>query len=231
MRKTRENCGRREKPTPESVPGPRSPVFRPQYFCLFPFAFYFLICLFLPSLILAGHGFSSSFGNIEWLPEPGRTPDSALYRLDAVREEGKLFLARTDAEKVRLCLTFAREKLAELEAMVKAEKADAAKIATERYHLYVDRAQQLTTESTNDKESLADLMANAFLEHQYILSVIYEELPASTRAVILEVIAAAQEKYQVGTKLLSAKKKGALFFKEEEVRWSVQMATRVGEGE
>src|SRR5262249_12248210 len=142
---------------------------------------------------------------------------------------GKLFLAQTDEAKVRLCLTFAREKLAELEAMVKAEKAEAAKIAAERYHLYVDRAQQLTVESTKDKEVLADLMANALLEQQYILSVIYEDLPASTRSIVPEVITAAQERYQAVTKLLPPKKKGALFFKEEEVRWSVQMATRVEE--
>jgi hypothetical protein len=113
--------------------------------------------------------------------------------------------------------------------MVKTEKTEAAKIAAERYRLYVDRAQQLTIESTSDKESLADLMANAFLEHQYMLSVIYEELPASTRTVVTEVIAAAQERYQIVTRLLSPKKKGALFFKEEEVRWSVQMATRTEE--
>lgn len=212
-----------------SAPGPRSPVFGPQYFCLLPFTFCLLLCPFLPSLAFAGHGFSSTFGNIEWLPEPGRTPDGALYRLDAVREAGQLLLARTDDAKVRLCLTFAREKLAELEAMVKAEKVDAAKTAMERYFLYVNRAWQLTTESTTEKEALADLMANAFLEHQYILSVIYEELPASTRAVLFEVIAAAQEKYQGVIKLLSPKKKGALFFKEEEVRWSVQMATRLEE--
>ena len=186
-------------------------------------------CTGFSSPTLAGHGFASSFSNIEWLPEPGRTPDSALYPLDAAQEEGQLLLARTDEASIRLCLTFAREKLAELEAMVKAEKAKAAKIAMERYRLYVDRAQQLTSESTSDKESLADLMANALLEHQYMLSVIYEELPASTRAAVLQVITAAQEKYQVVTKLLSPKKKGALFFKEEEVRWSVQMATRTEE--
>jgi len=181
------------------------------------------------SSAFAGHGFASAFTNIEWLPEPGRTPDSALYQLDAAREEGHLFLTQTEEEKVRLCLTFAREKLAELEAMVKAEKADAAKIAAERYRLYIDRAQQLMVESTKDKEVLADLMANALLEHQYILSVIYEELPATTRSIVPEVIAAAQERYQAVTKLLSPKKKGALFFKEEEVRWSVQMATRAEE--
>src|SRR5688500_5046162 len=39
-----------------------------------------------PSFTFAGHGFASAFGNIEWLPAPGRTPDGVLYRLDAIRE-------------------------------------------------------------------------------------------------------------------------------------------------
>src|SRR5215813_2841477 len=190
---------------------------------------YFLLLIVEPAL--AGHGFMSAFGNIEWLPEPGRTPDSSWYKLDAWQEEGKLLLTRDPEAKVHLCLTFAREKLAELEAMIKAENTPAAEIAAGRYREYVDRAQRLINEQTGtmSKETLAEVMANALLEHQYILSVIYEELPASTRAVVPRVIATAQERYQNITKLLPPKKKGALFFKEEEVRWSVQMALRADE--
>jgi hypothetical protein len=173
----------------------------------------------------------TAFGNIEWLPEPGRTPDSAWYRLDAWQEEGKLLLARAPAEKTQLCLAFAREKLAELAVMVKAENAPAAEIAADWYREYVDRAQRIVTDEseTTAKDSLAEAMANALLEHQYILSVVYEDTPASTRAVVPRVITTAQERYQVVTKLLPPKKKGALFFKEEEVRWSVQMAMRADE--
>jgi hypothetical protein len=192
-----------------------------------------LLCflLLVPGAAFAGHGFLSAFGNIEWLPEPGRTPDNPWYRLDTWQEEGKLLLARDPEAKVRLCLTFAREKLAELEAMVRAENASAAETAADRYREYIDRAQHLISDGTEatTKESLAEVMANSLLEHQYILSVIYEDLPASTRAVVLREIAIAQERYQDITKLLPPKKKGALFFKEEEVRWSVQMATRADE--
>jgi hypothetical protein len=190
--------------------------------------FFLSLALFLsfPSTVLAGHGFSSAFGNIEWLPDAGRTPDSLLYGLDAVREEGALVLARTHAEKVRLCLSFAREKLAELEAMVKAENAAAAAIAAERYQTYLDRAKQLLHEAGDEKETLNEQMANALLEHQYILSVIYPELPVSSRTIVTQVATAAQKQYQDTARLLPAKKKGALFFKEEEVRWSMDMATR-----
>ncbi len=71
-----------------------------------------LLCflLLVPGAALAGHGFMSAFGNIEWLPEPGRTPDSPWYRLDAWQEEGKLLLARDSEAKVRLCLRERRQR-------------------------------------------------------------------------------------------------------------------------
>ncbi len=191
-----------------------------------------LLALFLgPTPVLAGHGFVSTFGNIEWLPEPGRTPDSVWYQLDAVKEEGQLLLAQSATEKVSVCLDFAREKLAEVEAMVKIEDKVAAATAVERYQEYITRAQQLIGNADEDKESLAETMATALLEHQYILSVIYEELPAGPRVVVLTVIEAAQKQYQDVIQFLSRKKKGALFFKEEEVRWSVQMVLRAEEEE
>ena len=69
-----------------------------------------IIILWLPLLTaipaFAGHGFMSAFGNIEWLPDPGRTPDSAWYTLDAVAEEGKLLVTRDPATKLQLYLSF-----------------------------------------------------------------------------------------------------------------------------
>lgn len=178
--------------------------------------------------VLAGHGFVTAFANIEGLPDPGRTPDSAWYRIDAWQEEGQLVLAHSPEAKVRLSLTFAREKLAEIEVMVKAENAPAAEVAANRYRLYIDWARHITADAreTATKESLADILANALLEHQYVLSMIYEELPTATRAIVPQVIATAQERYQDIIQILPPKKKGALFFKEDEVRWSVRMALR-----
>ena len=70
-----------------------------------------LLCLCLNvSTAQAGHGFASSFGNIEWLPEPGESPDSVWYQADAWQEEGQLWLAETPAEKVALYLSFCSRK-------------------------------------------------------------------------------------------------------------------------
>ncbi len=182
----------------------------------------------------AGHGFMSSFGNIEWLPEPGRTPDSAWYAFDSWEEEGQLWRAEDAVQQTPLYLRFAREKLAEVEAMINTENEAAAKIAADRYQDYMARARQLITKlapGTSDKEGLAAAAATALLEHQYIMAVIYEELPVGSRGIVPFLLKAAQTYYGDLSPLLSPQKKGALFFKEEEVRWNVQMVLRAEEEE
>jgi hypothetical protein len=195
------------------------------------FACSILSTLLITERVFAGHGFVTAFGNIEWLPEPGRTPDSAFYKLDALQEEGKLLFARDPEAKLRLCLTFAREKLAELEAMVKANNNEAARTAAEWHQTYLKRAKALLNEQTDQskKEVFVESAANALLEQQYILSVDYPDLPAQSRQMVLQVATDIGKQYQDVVKLLPAKKKGALFFKEEEVRWSLQMAERADE--
>lgn len=188
-----------------------------------------IAAVWTPVLTFAGHGFMTAFGNIEWLPEPGYTPDSPWYPFDAWQEEGQLLLTRVPEEKIRLCLIFAREKLAELEATVASHKPDAAEKAVQQYRAYIERAWHILRQELADKEPSAEFMANALLEHQYLLSVIYEELPVGARAAVPRVITVAQEHYTEVSGLLPPKKKGPLFFKEEQVRWSVQMATRADE--
>ena len=190
-----------------------------------------VVCL-ITAAAWAGHGFMSSFGNIEWLPEPGETPDSVWYAFDSWEEEGQLWRAQGAVQQTPLYLSFAREKLAEVEAMVNAENEIAAKTAADRYQDYMTRAGRLITKldpSTSDKEGLAEATATALLEHQYILAIIYEELPAGSRAIVPFLLKAAQSYYGDISPLLSRKKKGALFFKEEEVRWNVQMVFRANE--
>lgn len=194
---------------------------------------------------LAGHGFMSAFGNVEWLPEPGRTPDSAWYQLDTWHEEGQLWLAATPQEKFQLALAFAGEKLAEAEAMLTTQNTAAAQIATNQYWYYIDRAEQAIAtlpgeqeERGQDSVELVERLATALLEHQYILTIIYTELtdltelpelPPESRSILREVFTTAQKRYATIADRLPRKTRGALFFKEEEVRWSIAMAIRTDE--
>jgi hypothetical protein len=201
------------------------------FFLLLHFLWFLLL---VPTLTLAGHGFTTTFANIEWLPEPGRTPDSFLYFLDEWREGRELSAAATSEERVKIALAFAREKLAEVEAMVGGKKELAAKTAAEQYRIYVDRALMEVTNQSNRAgeegrpaerlaEGLAEIFCQAVLEHQYILSVIYQDLPRETRTLLPEVVKESQAAYKKALEFLSAKKQGAFFWKEDEVRWTVQV--------
>ena len=184
---------------------------------------------------MAGHGFVTAFGDIEWLPEPGRTPDNAWYQLDSWSEAGQLWLATTARQAVDLSLGFAREKLAEAEAMLTAQDTAAARIALEHYWYYIDRAERALPPAAagQDEETIAlvETLTIHLLEHQYILTIIHTDLSVESRGILREVFMSAQERYPSIADRLPRRKRGALFFKEEEVRWSVEMALREDEGE
>ena len=76
------------------------------------------------------------------------------------------------------------------------------------------------------REGLAELFCQAILEHQYILSVIYQDLPQEARTLLPEVVKEGQAAYKKAVQLLPPKKQGAFFWKEDEVRWAVQVWMR-----
>ena len=191
------------------------------------------IAFLLSAPAFAGHGFVTTFGDVEWLPEPGRTPDSTWYQLDAWHEAGQLWLASTPQETVELSLGFAKEKLAETEAMLMASNTNAAQIAVDQYWHYVDQAEQAIPEgeSKRDEASVAliETLTKNLLEHQYILTIIHTDLPTGSRSVLRDLFTTAQKRYPTIADRLPRKKRGALFFKEEEVRWAIEMAMREDE--
>lgn len=184
----------------------------------------------LPVSALAGHGLLNSFNDLEWLPAAGRTPDQWNYRLDQLREHSALLFAEDDDARLTLCLDYMREKLAEAEAMVSSNDTQAALVAIKNYHGYLDRIESLTGELTNGRASTArQRLARALLEHQYMLSVDYPDLPVAPRAVITTLIDDLGKRYTVLRGQLPRSDGEALFFKEEEVRWSWEMGRRAGE--
>lgn len=173
-----------------------------------------------------GHGFGASFASIEWLPDPGRTPDEWLYPLDAWREARELRRADGPRATIEVALAIAREKLAELEAMVRTEDGDAARTAFERYRENVALVES-TLESARDSDDvgeLAALVCQALLEHQFILSVDYEILPASHRHVLVDAVREADDVYRGASPALAREDRDPFRFKENEVRWSLRAA-------
>lgn len=181
--------------------------------------------LLSPVNAAAGHGLMNAFAGIAWLPEPGTTPDSLAYRFDTWHEQAELLLTDSSADRLTLCLRFAREKLAETEAMVKAQNRTAADTAIAAYGSYLERADAaLAAIVDKHRGALMSLFANALLEHQYIIATDYIDLPRESRSVIATMIATASTHYLKLGSMLPRRLKDALFFKEEEVRWSWEMA-------
>ncbi len=176
----------------------------------------------LPASVLAGHGLLNSFSDLAWLPPPGRTPDQWNYRLDDLRDQARLLLADDDVARLGVCLSVMREKLAEAEAMVGKAEAAAAHVAIDGYRAYLTRAEALVDDATRER------LARALLEHQYMLSVDYPDLPVAPRALLATLIDDIGLRYQALRAKLPSGSAEALFFKEEEVRWSWEMGRRAG---
>lgn len=180
-----------------------------------------------------GHGMVTSFATIDWLPEPGRTPDEILYFLDTWGEQRELAAASGPSETLAVSLRIAREKLAEVEAMVRAGNAPAARVAAGLYGALVERALAVLpdgrspeAEPGEETKALARSLCQALLEHQYILSVDYETLPHDSRRLLAEIVALADAAYRRAAPHLSQKDREPFLFKQNEVRWSVRAGMR-----
>ncbi len=184
-----------------------------------------MLALMHAATVDAGHGFMNAFNDIEWLPAPGRTPDQLAYRLDLLDERARLALAGTPAAAFDLSLAFAREKLAEVAALVRREQAQAAPPAIAAYRDYLARAAAaITGSAAAERAGLRERFALALLEHRYLVSVDYLDLPRGARGVIAELVTAAEGHYTSLRSELPRAFRDTLFFKEEEVRWSWEMA-------
>jgi hypothetical protein len=184
----------------------------------------------LPATSFAGHGLLNSFGDLQWLPPPGRTPDQWNYVLDTWREQAALLMADTPQAEFALCLAYMRDKLADLEAMVGRDKREAANIAVDDYRAYRGRALKLIDKAPADGAmALRERLARSLLEHQYMLSVDYPDLPAAPRALVASLIDEIAQRYAELRAQLPRATAEALFFKEEEVRWSWEMGKRAQE--
>jgi hypothetical protein len=173
----------------------------------------------------AGHGFMNSFEDVQWLPDPGTTPDEFGYQLDLWQEQARLAIASTPKARYTLALELSREKLAEIEAMVIKQNTSAAKTAVSAYTEYLDIAERaLESHSEKTRPTLNLEFAKTLLEHQYVLSVNYLDLPRDARVLILDTMRIAGSHYDNVVKLFDRKVKESLFFKEEEVRWSTELA-------
>ncbi len=165
----------------------------------------------------------NSFANIEWLPEPGLTPNQSFYFLDSLTEKIEILLSQRKEHQGKTYLKLSKEKLAEIVEMAKKERTEEAKLATKYYFEYMNR----TFEENKDEKSQKYLtILNTILEHRYILGFEYPELPNGTRREILRnTDSTLISLYKKIEELLPRSLSDSLFFKKDEVNWIWEIAT------
>ncbi|MSR15450.1 MAG: hypothetical protein EXR86_13005 [Gammaproteobacteria bacterium] len=167
----------------------------------------------------------NSFAGIEWLPSPGLTPESWRYRTDSWQESVLLWRAKSPLDEVTISERIAREKLAELEAMIRAGNLAAAEISIDHYRHYIQHAEAALAKVAPQASADVTLkFATALLEHQFIITSDYLDLPRDSRRVAAGMIETAAKAYANLRAQLPRRIQESLFFKEEEVRWSRQQA-------
>lgn len=177
----------------------------------------------------AGHGLMNSFADIEWLPDPGRTPADATWALDNARERTELALL-DGQERQQAALEYAREKLAEVDAMVRAADAEAARAALEIYAERLDEALEVYQSLPDSVRAEAGQHhGQALLEHQYLAVIEYLDLPREARSALLGAAERAERDYRLVRASLPKRYAEAQFFKEEEVRWVREVARQADE--
>ncbi|MSQ68971.1 MAG: hypothetical protein EXR83_12445 [Gammaproteobacteria bacterium] len=174
----------------------------------------------------AGHGLLNSFAGIEWLPPPGGTPDSVFYGPERWWDQRALAAAHEPMQRMRLAVGLARERLAEALAMVRADEPAALQLALADWQAMLAVAVSASAELG---DGVRVELANAVLEQRYIAATEYLDLPHAARAPLLSSLQAVAASYAALAATLARARREALFFREEEARWSVEMAQAADE--
>jgi hypothetical protein len=182
--------------------------------------------LFVLSALLSfsahgGHGFYNSFATIEWLSNPGGTPENLFYSAEVFAEGFNLSRAKNLQARHKFSLKYAEEKLAESVSLFTRDRLSAATRSTLLYIKYLDDSEKTALQliKTENHELIQNL-AERLLQHQYILSV--EAIQLSDQAYV----EAAQLNKVIGIRYAniiantSRDFQDSHFFKKEEVKWS-----------
>jgi len=184
-----------------------------------------LWCVLHAACCSAGHGLINSFAGIDWLPPAGTTPADWSYPLERWYEATDLAIAADDATRLTKLQSLARERLAECEALVRSGDVDRISIAAAAYREHLAAARLLVEGSAEAARPAAlAAWATTLLEHRYIVSTDYFDLPRNSRPALAGVMDIAIAEYTAIRQQLPRRVQESLFFKEEEVRWSWEQA-------
>lgn len=174
----------------------------------------------------AGHGLMNTFADLAPLPAPGVTAATWYWRIERLAEALARAFAATPAMRQAQALAEARERLAELEVVAVAGAQGAVTRTLDAYARSLADAAAATGAGPRERRQLALALARALLEQHYLLSLDYLELARAARPPLAAAVAVLAAHYAELRAGLPAGIADSLFFAEEEVRWSWEMAER-----
>lgn len=185
---------------------------------------------FSPS-VLGGHGFMNSFADVEWFPEPGILPSELGYSFDIAAERAALSLALDTAQKIDLALNHAAEKLSEASAEIKNNSLPEVTQALDHYAYYMGVCTDLMLhhgQATNNDliEKYPAKIIERQMEHLYLISIDYTDMPLNSRKIFTSFFSQGMSRLEKLKAATSEKYHESLFFKEEELRWNIEMTVQ-----
>jgi hypothetical protein len=187
-------------------------------------AWLMLCALLVAGAARAGHGPLNSFNDIEWLSTPSTTPADWYYPALLASEDLAIRLTTDREARATRCFAGLRARLAEALAMVKQGDAQASRPALDGYGARLACLEDLARDARGDEFRVQ--LVQALLEQRYIISVEYPDLPADARAPLATWMDDTDARYVALRATLPKSTAESFFFKEEEVRWSWEMARR-----
>lgn len=170
---------------------------------------------------VAGHGLLNAFADVEWLPAAGVTPAHRGWWLEQWWDGLARDFAATPSLRFRLGVAQSRERLAEIEAVARTGRPEAAAPALAGYRSCLEYlVAGARSSGPRERSLLARRLVDALLEQRYILAVDYLDVPSAGRAALRSAMAVADEHYARARARLPVGIAESLFFKEEEVRWN-----------
>ena len=178
----------------------------------------------------AGHGLMNAFADVSSLPAPGLTPASVFWQFDRLAERTRLYFAAAPTEQVAQRLALARERLAEIDVVLRRSDLASASDGVRAYGLALDALLGADDSTPAFDSTWLARVAQELLEHQYLLAQSYVDLAASAQVLATELMEVMQTRYATARAGLQPGVAESFFFKEEEeIRWSWEMAVRAHE--
>ncbi len=155
------------------------------------------------------------------LPKVKVLPGQALYYLKILKEKIEIFTTFGAPNKARVFLKFARERMAEYQALRAQGKDKLAERVLEKYLENLNQAIQNLEKAEQKGESfeeVADEIALTTEIHLHILKSLYAKVPESAKQGIRRAIEASQQGIKITSEILSGQHRGEVQQKAKEIK-------------